>query len=214
MTTMNIVETPSGNFHQECFFCMTCAKEILGEYLTINQTFCHPSCLNCCTCGENLIDQGIMCTEDRKLYCSKDAPRDNCAGCSKALESGQAVQLGDQTWHAACFKCNICTMSLAGQNYMDQKNKFFCKGCYDTHILVRCARCDKEAEGEVFALGNPEEGDTIHFHKKCYSCAQCNTKLQGQGGHVMRGDIYCKKCHVLQIAMYEEESAPNVSEKA
>lgn len=214
MTTLNIIETPSGNFHEDCFFCLVCTKQIMGEYLTLNGVFCHPNCLNCSTCGLNLIDQGLMCTEDHKLFCSEHAPRENCPGCSKKLESGAAVQIGDQIWHQDCFKCSICSDNLSG-SYMEQKGKVFCKPCHDQHILVKCARCDKPLSGQVFKVDNPTEGDHLHYHLTCYSCNQCKDKLKGKGGHVLRGDIYCaKKCYPLQKAMYEEEAAPTISESS
>jgi hypothetical protein len=214
MTSLNIIETPNGNFHEDCFFCLVCTKPIVGEYLTTNSVFVHPDCLNCFNCKESLIEQGLVCTEDNELFCSKCAPRDLCPGCSKKLESGKAVQIGDQIWHQDCFKCSICSDPLSG-GYMEQQGKVFCKPCHQKHIVKRCARCDKELTGQVVKVDNPAEGDSLYYHTKCYSCNQCKDKLKGKGGHILRGDIYCaKKCYPLQKAMYEEEAAPTITEAA
>lgn len=203
----NIIETHSGNFHPDCFFCMACTRPIIGEYLSVNGIFLHPECLNCSTCNESLIDQGMMIDHDaQKLYCAKHAPRDVCLGCSKKIDKGQVIKLGDRIWHANCFKCNYCGIGLSGQTYLEQKGKYYCKNDYWNHIATRCNRCDQQVSGRAYNLTNPLDGSVLTYHMKCYKCAMCEERLKGKSSRVVRGDIYCDKCYVIQKTTYATDS--------
>jgi len=116
ITNFECIDTQNGVFHTDCFVCQGCSRQLLGEYLTVNSGFYHPECMNCYKCLISLIDQPMMCTPDKKLYCGKDAPRDYCAGCNGRIEEGKVVQVSDRNWHESCFVCCECREPLSGKN--------------------------------------------------------------------------------------------------
>jgi hypothetical protein len=192
ISNMDMIDTQNGYFHTECFLCSACNKGLLGEYLTCNEVFFHPECLNCSVCKQSLIEQPMMCTNEYKLFCSQDAPRDLCAGCSQRCESGRVLQIDDRIWHEACFVCVECRQSLSGKNFVTHNNRYYCKADYESRFAVRCTRCSKETKGQCFKIKAPLDGSEMIFHESCYSCAQCKTRLKGKGSYPLDGDVYCK----------------------
>jgi hypothetical protein len=202
ITNFECIDTQNGVFHTDCFVCTGCTRQLLGEYLTVNGVFFHPECLNCYKCLISLIDQPMMCTPDKKLFCGKDAPRDYCGGCNGRLESGRVVQIQDKNWHEACFKCCECQDLLAGKVYMFHEGQFFCKPDYQSIFAVKCTRCRQEADGPCVNIQTPD-GAQLTYHQKCYLCRKCNVHLRGKGAYQYEGDIYCKTHYDAQaIASY------------
>jgi len=192
INNMDCIDTPNGLFHTECFTCQTCAKQLVGEYLTVNDVFYHPECLVCGECQVSLIGEALMCTPEKKLYCARDAPRDRCTGCSERCESGRVIQVEERTWHEACFACAECHTKLAGHPFMTHEHRFYCKGCYQTMHAPKCARCFKNADGPVLKVKVPD-GAELLFHERCYTCQQCKAKLRGKGSYPFNADIFCKQ---------------------
>jgi len=191
ITTMECVDTPNGLFHVEHFICSGCNKQLMGDYLTVNNVFFHTDCLNCLKCLNSLIDQPLLCTPEGKLYCSKDAPRDLCAGCSERIEEGRVIPVGDGNWHEKCFVCMDCSDTLAGKMYVTHEGRFLCKPCYQKSIAIKCSRCQNEADGQCFKISAPD-GSQLTFHQKCYTCRKCAVSLRGKGSWAYKGDVYCK----------------------
>jgi len=202
ITNYEFIDTQNGVFHTDCFTCSVCNRQLLGEYLVVNGSFYHPECLNCFKCLISLIDQPMMCTPDKKLFCAKDAPRDFCAGCNGRIESGKVVQVQDSNWHEACFICCECRESLSGKVYMYHQQQYFCKPDYQALFAVKCTRCRQEADGPCVNIQTPD-GAQLTYHQKCYLCRKCNVHLRGRGAYQYEGDIYCKTHYDAQaIASY------------
>jgi len=191
ITNMECVDTPNGLFHQEHFICQSCTKGLLGDYLTVNGFYFHPDCLNCMKCLNSLIEQPLLCTQEGKLYCSKDAPRDLCAGCGERIEEGRVIPVGDKNWHEKCFVCAECSEPLAGKMYVTHQDRYLCKSCYQKLHAIKCSRCQNEADGPCFKVNAPD-GSQLTFHQKCYTCRKCAVSLRGKGAYAYQGDVYCK----------------------
>jgi len=196
ITNEQFLDTQSGIFHPECFVCMGCNKDLLGEYLTVNSIFFHPDCLNCSKCGDNLIDAPLLCS-DKKLFCKKHTPRELCAECGERIEEGRVINNGDRNWHESCFVCCDCQTPLAGKMYVTHEGRFYCKPDYNKLFAVCCARCGTEADGPCLKINAPD-GSQLTYHQKCYTCLRCNSSLRGKGSYAFQGDIYCKT-HYVQL---------------
>jgi len=202
ITNFECIDTPNGVFHTDCFVCTGCSRQLVGEYLTVNGVFFHPECMNCYKCLQSLIDQPMMCTPDKKLYCAKDSPRDYCAGCNGRIEDGRVVQVAGRNWHESCFVCCECREPLAGKLYLENQGQFFCKPDYQALFAVKCNRCRQEADGPCVNIQTPD-GAQLTYHQKCYLCRKCNSHLRGKGAFQYEGDIYCKTHYDAQsIASY------------
>ena len=83
-----------------------------------------------------------------------------CAVCNEPITSGGFLNIGDQYFHANCFKCAECTGELSG-GYFPKDGKYFCKGCYEEKFAQKCAACGKPLSGASVVF------DGQNYHKEC-----------------------------------------------
>merc|ERR1719446_1706191 len=89
------------------------------------------------------------------------------------------------TYHADCYKCNICGGAYQGMTLGEDAN-LVCKQC-DPRLKPTCPGCSlKVTGGAVFKVGD----DT--YHGECYKCNGCGGAYQGMV--LDDGKLMCANC--------------------
>uniref|UniRef100_A0A8C0V679 Nebulin related anchoring protein n=1 Tax=Cyanistes caeruleus TaxID=156563 RepID=A0A8C0V679_CYACU len=53
-----------------------------------------------------------------------------CARCGYGVYPAEKINCIDQTWHKACFHCEVCKMMLTVNNFVSHEKKPYCQGAY------------------------------------------------------------------------------------
>ncbi|XP_022253548.1 actin-binding LIM protein 1-like [Limulus polyphemus] len=115
----------------------------------------------------------------------------NCEACKKKC-SGNALRVQDKYFHEDCFKCKVCSTSLASGGFFVKDDTYYCTKDYHKNFGTKCAACGDYVEGEVVsALGNT-------YHQNCFICGRCRQPFPTGEKVTFTGKEYlCTKC--LQI---------------
>ncbi|XP_076444049.1 PDZ and LIM domain protein 7-like isoform X8 [Babylonia areolata] len=110
--------------------CKKCNTTILGECVNALQATWHPDCFLCTQC-KLPIGGNQFHIEEGKPYCEKDWAsmfQTMCAGCDFPIEPGDRwVEAMGKNFHAECFNCATCQVSLEGQPFVAKAGKAYCK---------------------------------------------------------------------------------------
>lgn len=108
----------------------------------------HSKCFVCCVCAEPLSGGGELFVEiDGLPACRRHVAADEkptnvrleqlCARCSVPVE-GNGQQAGSKLFHADCFKCDGCSVSLVGSGFIAEADDHFCQPCWHKrYVLVQ-----------------------------------------------------------------------------
>ncbi|GIY35920.1 actin-binding LIM protein 1 [Caerostris extrusa] len=95
----------------------------------------------------------------RKSYEPRELEGYKCVGSTLKVQS--------KHFHVNCFKCAVCSSSLAQGGFFFKEGKYYCTTDYQKIFGTKCAACNKFVEGEVVtALGST-------YHQKCFVCGRC-----------------------------------------
>ncbi|KAL8559139.1 hypothetical protein ACOMHN_046187 [Nucella lapillus] len=110
--------------------CKKCGSAIIGECVNAMQTTWHPHCFLCTQCKQPIGGTQFH-IEEGKPYCEKDWAamfQTMCAGCDFPIEPGDRwVEAMGKNFHAECFNCSTCQVSLEGTPFVAKAGKAFCK---------------------------------------------------------------------------------------
>ena len=101
------------------------------------------------------------------------------------------ITFDDKSYHKECFKCHSCKTELVTESDkgVPDSKKFakgpdshpYCIECYGKNFCKQCESCNKAIlPGQTAAIFE----DKNHYHKECFSCKFCNTKLLAEGANV------------------------------
>jgi len=106
-----------------------------------------------------------------------------CAECGEDI-AGQALGVGGEAFHPACFVCSKCKGAIKGGFSKTPDGKKICKDCVPK---VVCEICKQNISGAATKVN----GKT--YHGDCFKCADCKGALSG--GFFNVSDRYlCKPC--------------------
>ncbi|XP_014259612.1 LIM domain kinase 1 isoform X2 [Cimex lectularius] len=117
-----------------------------------------------------------------------------CASCLNTIEEDEYVQALGQQWHADCFRCSACDISLANW-YFEKDGLLFCRDDYWTKYGEACQNCGQIITGPVMVAGDHK------FHPECFRCTSCLSFI-GDGESyalVERSNLYCGPCYKKQV---------------
>ena len=64
----------------------------------------------------------------------------DCARCHKPLD-GAVITALDQSWHADCFRCELCNGDFPDGQFVAHDGRPFHSDCYDKSFGETCSRC-------------------------------------------------------------------------
>eukprot|EP00041_Stephanoeca_diplocostata_P004598 m.47471 g.47471 ORF g.47471 m.47471 type:complete len:792 (-) comp15225_c0_seq4:93-2468(-) len=112
----------------------------------------------CCQiCDTNLTAHETFVPRGRKPYCFPCYGvhfADKCRACRKPINPtpgfGGKVTIGTTHWHGGCFKCVMCSTSLAGKPCIPRDDGLFCKPC-----LKKVLRAQKALDAKNKSARHP-----------------------------------------------------------
>ncbi|GIY08705.1 actin-binding LIM protein 3 [Caerostris darwini] len=116
-----------------------------------------------------------------------------CENCKKKCV-GSTLKVQNKHFHVNCFKCAVCSSSLAQGGFFFKEGKYYCTADYQKIFGTKCAACNKFVEGEVVtALGST-------YHQKCFVCGRCRQPFPpGEKVTFTGKECLCSKCIQIPI---------------
>lgn len=71
-----------------------------------------------------------------------------CQACKKKC-SGEVLRVQEKYFHTDCFKCKVCSNSLAQGGFFSKDGSYYCTADYQRNFGTKCATCGDYVEGEV-----------------------------------------------------------------
>jgi hypothetical protein len=95
-----------------------------------------------------------------------------CGKCGLEITDG-AVMARGVPYHNACFACEGCNVSLAGNPFLAKEGSNYCQNCYYEKFNPKCGHCKEIIKGQyISALGKS-------WHPEHFVCTTCSCALDG-----------------------------------
>jgi hypothetical protein len=210
-----IIEYAGHKFHDDCFTCSECDKNMHGVASSTKARFIENGQHSLLLCGLACRDAELLrrarfaSTSEKRADGDHDASPTvgvSCANCMHGLqdESDSTVQVllaCNKYWHEAHFDCTSCGIALGGRGsrskYYEYSDWPYCSKCYVKDFST-CSRCDTvigSNEEAVNALGRT-------FHSACFGCDVCQTHF-AQGTYMWLLGMWlfgcCSFCFVVVV---------------
>ena len=176
--------------------CCRCLLPIaLGSKLVRkNDKYFHSDCFVCKRCRESLYDRKYFEEEDDFLCMECLPPTIQCSACKLSIsQTVKYLRHESRAWHAECFHCTSCRMSLIDQGFNTYDGNLMCKACFADKTCQKCVKCEKPI------LGKAIQFNYTFYHSECFCCQDCNKPLKGGKVQEKHGSPYCSTC-VLKFA--------------
>lgn len=104
--------------------------------------------------------------------------------------------MGENSYHAECFKCSVCAMALSGKPYvLHDDGKFYCEADYAVAIRPKCAHCEETILDDYITAMDRD------WHEDHFLCSDCGEGFPEGRFHVFDDHPYCSPCYDKKIAM-------------
>jgi paxillin len=108
-----------------------------------------------------------------------------CIKCGQSINSAFVVAK-DKSFHADCFRCVQCKVTLGGKAFIEKDGSHYCENCYYTAYNPRCGRCNEVIKGQyISALGQA-------WHPDHFVCTECGKPFEGNQFHKHDNKPYCE----------------------
>uniref|UniRef100_A0A8D0GCM8 LIM and cysteine rich domains 1 n=1 Tax=Sphenodon punctatus TaxID=8508 RepID=A0A8D0GCM8_SPHPU len=119
---------------------------------------------------------------------------DCCALCKKVLPTDIPVVYADRAgydhqWHPGCFVCSRCSEPLVDLIYFWNNGAVWCGRHYCESTRPRCAACD-----EIIFSDDYQQVEGLAWHKKHFTCLECETLLNGKSFSLDKARLLCTAC--------------------
>lgn len=155
---------------------------------------------------------GLWCKRRAAFLENASMPAaDVCHACRSPITAGGIISFDSVKYHADCFRCQICSASLAPSSHgkspgvhLDPSKRPMCVGCWTKNFAERCAACripfDSKQQIVLF--------DGKKLHVNCFRCSGPCGQVLGDGAqkgenrkfHRQDGKPYCANCHTELFA--------------
>ncbi|CVK84846.1 related to GTPase-activating protein of the rho/rac family (LRG1 protein) [Fusarium mangiferae] len=124
-----------------------------------------------------------------------------CSACSKRVTGRQVTALG-QKWHAKCFTCSDCGVTLQSDCFLSQEEngiqpKPLCEQDFLRRRDIHCFKCQETIIGDFIGAFDRQ------YHKHHFTCDKCEIIFTKKSDwHQQDGGIYCMLHFCRDIAYY------------
>lgn len=178
--------------------CSKCGKSVyLAERVRVHGRDYHPQCFNCVECGTKL-QKGQQLEHETDLFCK------NCHGkkFGTVVHDGKNVG-GAKVAHTKGEKKEVKKLELdIEDDLLDEEELKLLQSILNPEVEKsalekmqlgsgnNCAKCGK-------VVGHAEEVRKAHkvFHKHCYTCTNCDSRLAKGDELEHEGDWFCSNCY-------------------
>ncbi|XP_035229700.1 actin-binding LIM protein 1-like [Stegodyphus dumicola] len=125
-----------------------------------------------------------------------------CETCKKECV-GSVLKVQNKYFHVECFKCVVCSSSLAHGGFFFKEGSYYCTADYQRMFGTKCVACNNFVEGEVVtALGST-------YHQKCFICARCHqTFPPGEKVTFTGKECLCIRCIQIPVITSQVVESP------
>lgn len=136
-----------------------------------------------------------------------------CPVCSQRVYFNEGKGYMGRSWHFKCFKCIHCSKALeSGIANLLEDDSVCCSNCY--RKLYASSRTTTKKKEEYVNHDDPECcprcGKRVYFaeqllslgrkwHKMCFTCASCNKRVDSSSATDHDGELYCRACHTRKF---------------
>ncbi|KAI1286624.1 Four and a half LIM domains protein 2 [Halotydeus destructor] len=173
--------------------CVQCDKKIGIDTkdLSYQEKHWHELCFNCKMCSASLVNRTFG-SKDEDIYCS-DCYDNNfasrCDACTQPFRAGmKRMEYKGKMWHEGCFTCVGCVKPIGTSSFVPKDDQTYCVQCYEDKFATKCNKCTQI----ITAGGISYKSDP--YHKECFTCTECNTKLAGARFTSRDEKPYCQDC--------------------
>ena len=121
------------------------------QFLISNsQSFFHVDCFKCAKCRNQVTaDTNLLLLSDGSPICANCSY--SCNICHLPILD-EAIMTGDDSYHAHCFKCKVCSNRIDELVFAKTSQGIYCMNCHNERMIKIRKHAQKKAEREK-ALG-------------------------------------------------------------
>ncbi|XP_035204592.1 actin-binding LIM protein 2-like, partial [Stegodyphus dumicola] len=125
-----------------------------------------------------------------------------CETCKKKCV-GSVLKVQNEYFHVECFKCVVCSSSLAHGGFFFKEGSYYCTADYQRMFGTKCAACNNFVEVEVVtALGST-------YHQKFFICARCHQPFPpGEKVTFTGKERICIRCIQIPVITSQAVESP------
>ncbi|PPQ68189.1 hypothetical protein CVT25_015021 [Psilocybe cyanescens] len=151
--------------------CPGCKKSVVNEQgglvVAFGQSFFHVDCFKCAKCRNQVTaDTNLLLLSDGSPICANCSY--SCNICHLPILD-EAIMTGDDSYHAHCFKCKVCSNRIDELVFAKTSQGIYCMNCHNERMIKIRKHAQKKAERERANGGSgssrSREQDARNFHR-------------------------------------------------
>lgn len=174
-----------------CANCLKPIKDVSNRVCVQGKNY-HSDCITCHHCKEPLARKGKIFQKDGVIYCSTDYLNffsRRCTTCGDHI-TGRCVTVNDESYHAECLKCSICTVRL--DKYICIAGHLRCSAhADDATPPFPCSFCARSIESDPMAFAGRK------YHSDCFKCRSCGVALSKMDARLKGDRLVCQPCLMI-----------------
>jgi hypothetical protein len=151
------------------YSCAACGEPIIKTAAVIEGKLYHPECFRCITCDKQIDGEYLKDSEGQYYHpeCFEQTQLPNCAHCKKTITEGNYITYQGQAYHPECYRrhvapsCDVCGKSLEGSYVTDYWGNHFHSSHIDEYPV--CTVCGRLAW----------QRDRVQLDEKQWLCSVC-----------------------------------------
>ncbi|KDR75947.1 hypothetical protein GALMADRAFT_248760 [Galerina marginata CBS 339.88] len=163
--------THSDNVALEDRLCPGCKNSVVNEQgglvVAFGQSFFHVDCFKCAKCRNQVTaDTNLLLLSDGSPICANCSY--SCNICHLPILD-EAIMTGDDSYHAHCFKCKVCSNRIDELVFAKTSQGIYCMNCHNERMIKIRKHAQKKAERERANGGSgssrSREQEARNFHR-------------------------------------------------
>ncbi|KAF4620597.1 hypothetical protein D9613_000644 [Agrocybe pediades] len=151
--------------------CPGCKKSVVNEQgglvVAFGQSFFHVDCFKCAKCRNQVTaDTNLLLLSDGSPICANCSY--SCNICHLPILD-EAIMTGDDSYHAHCFKCKVCSNRIDELVFAKTSQGIYCMNCHNERMIKIRKHAQKKAERERANGGSgsskSREHEARNFHR-------------------------------------------------